>query len=74
MPQYRLVVTPLCLSVCMDKDPDPVPGEDANTDPAVMYHVEAVCNGIKCLPYDMVGQFDAITIAISRYKSDTQNS
>ncbi len=36
---------------CVDKDPDPVPGEDASTDPAVMYHVEAVCTGIKCPPY-----------------------
>ncbi len=36
---------------CVDKDPDAVPGENANTNPAVMYHVEAVCNGIDCPPY-----------------------
>ncbi len=37
---------------CVDNDPDAVPGESASTDPAVMYHVEAVCNGLDCPPYD----------------------
>ncbi len=36
---------------CVDKDPDAVPGESAHTDPALMYHVEAVCTGIDCPPY-----------------------
>ncbi len=37
---------------CVDKDPDAVPGEVANSNPAVMYHVEAVCDGLDCPPYD----------------------
>ena len=36
----------------MDKDPEAVRGEAANTDGAVFYHTEAVCNGIDCPPYD----------------------
>ena len=37
---------------CVDKDPDLVPGEGGDTDPAFLYHVEAVCDGLDCPPYD----------------------
>ena len=39
-------------AVCMDKDPEAVRGEAANTNGALFYHTEAVCNGIDCPPYD----------------------
>ena len=37
---------------CMDKDAEAVPGQDANTNGALFYFTEAVCNGINCPPYD----------------------
>ena len=36
---------------CVDKDPDTVPGEVANTNGALFYHTEATCNGLDCPPY-----------------------
>ena len=39
-------------AVCMDKDPEAVRGEAANTNGALFHHTEAVCNGIDCPPYD----------------------
>ena len=39
--------------VCLDKDPEAVPGHQHNTGGALMYHVEAECNkGLPCGPYD----------------------
>ena len=39
-------------AVCMDKDPEAVRGEAVDTNGALFYHTEAVCNGIDCPPYD----------------------
>ena len=39
-------------SACVDKNPDRVPGEAANTDGALFYNIEAACTGILCPPYD----------------------
>ena len=39
-------------SARVDKNPERVPGEAANTDGALLYYIEAVCNGILCPPYD----------------------
>ena len=36
---------------CVDSNPDTIPGSSANTDGALFYLVEAVCNGIPCGPY-----------------------
>ena len=36
---------------CVDKDPETVPGEVANTDGALFYQTEATCNGLDCPPY-----------------------
>ena len=36
---------------CVDKDPETVPGEVANTNGAHFCHMEASCNGIQCPPY-----------------------
>ena len=39
--------------ICLDKDPDKIPGTSANTNGAVLYHVEADCKrGLPCPPYD----------------------
>ena len=38
--------------VCVDHSPDVVPGESANTNPSMLYHVEATCDGFDCPPYD----------------------
>ena len=37
---------------CVDKDQNSLPGSYANTDGAVLYHVEANCNGLPCPPYN----------------------
>ena len=38
--------------VCIDKNPDSVPGSASSTDGALFYHVEANCNGMACPPYN----------------------
>ena len=38
-------------TACVDKNPETVRGEAANTEGALFYHTEAVCNGIDCHPY-----------------------
>ena len=39
--------------VCLDKDPQTVPGHQHQTEGTVMYHVEAECTvGLPCGPYD----------------------
>ena len=37
---------------CVDKDQEPIPGMQANTEGALFYHVEANCNGMQCPPYN----------------------
>ena len=38
---------------CVDKDPESVPGLDANSGDSVhFYHVEPNCSGLPCSPYD----------------------
>ena len=34
--------------VCVDEDMEALPGSSANTNGALMYHVEATCNGLPC--------------------------
>ena len=38
---------------CVDEDMEPVPGSNANTNGALFYHVEVVCDtGLPCKPYN----------------------
>ena len=37
---------------CVDKDAEAIPGLDGDTNGALFYFTEAVCNGIDCPPYD----------------------
>ena len=37
--------------ICVDKDPEFVPGSHANKDGALLYPVEGVCGSLPCLPY-----------------------
>ncbi len=37
---------------CMDKDPESIPGSNADTNGALFYFTEATCNGLPCPPYD----------------------
>ena len=39
-------------TICVDKDPESIPGGASNSDGAVLYHTEATCNGILCPPYE----------------------
>ena len=39
-------------TVCVDRDPETVYGEAANSNGALFHHTEATCNGIQCPPYD----------------------
>ena len=34
--------------ICVDSNPDTIPGSSASSDPALLYHVEANCNGLPC--------------------------
>ena len=39
--------------VCLDNDPEGIPGHQHDTNGALMYHVEAACAvGLPCGPYD----------------------
>ena len=38
--------------ICLDKTPETVPRTEANTNGALMYHVEADCTGLPCPNYD----------------------
>ena len=37
--------------ICVDGDPEYVPGSHANKDGALLYAVEGVCGSLPCLPY-----------------------
>ena len=37
---------------CIDKDPESVSGLDSSSSVAFLYHVEPVCSGLSCPPYD----------------------
>ena len=37
--------------VCVDSTPDTIPGSSSNTNGALLYLVEGVCNGLPCGPY-----------------------
>ena len=37
--------------VCVDKDPELVPGSQDNKNGALLYHVEGQCGALPCLPY-----------------------
>ena len=37
--------------ICVDKDPEFVPGSHANKNGALLYPVEGVCGSLPCLPY-----------------------
>ncbi len=37
---------------CVDKDQESLPGSSADNNGAVLYHVEAACNGLPCPPYN----------------------
>ena len=37
--------------ICVDEDPEYVPGSNANKDGALLYPVEGVCGSLPCLPY-----------------------
>ena len=38
-------------TICVDKDTVPIPGSGANTNPSVVYLMQANCNGLPCPPY-----------------------
>ena len=50
--------------ICVDKDPESIPGSGANTSPALLYHVEAGCNGLPCPPYSAEKE---LTCAVCSY-------
>ena len=39
-------------TICVDETSEPVPGSGANTNPAVVCFMRAVCNGLPCPPYE----------------------
>ena len=38
-------------TICVDKDAVPIPGSGANEGPALIYLMDAGCNGLPCPPY-----------------------
>ena len=47
--------------VCVDKDPEYVPGSHKDMDGALLYHVEGQCGSLPCLPYV---QYRELTCAV----------
>ena len=45
---------------CVDKDQEAVPGSHANTDGALLDHVEANCNGLPCPRYDPAKELNCV--------------
>ena len=39
-------------TICVDKDAEAVPESEANTSPAVVYLMKAICDGLRCPPYN----------------------
>ena len=39
-------------TICVDEASESVPGSGANTDPAMIFLMRAVCNGLPCPPYE----------------------
>ena len=37
---------------CVDKSQESLPGSHGNVDESLFYHVEVVCGGLLCPPYD----------------------
>ena len=50
--------------VCLDENPETIPGSAASTDGAVFYHVEADCNGLPCGPYDPQKELTCVVCTI----------
>ena len=38
-------------TICVDKDTVPIPGSAAETNPSIIYLMQASCNGLPCPPY-----------------------
>ena len=47
--------------VCVDKDPEYVPGSQKDMNGALLYHVEGQCGSLPCLPYV---QYRELTCAV----------
>ena len=47
--------------VCVDKDPEYVPGSHKDMNGALLYHVEGQCGSLPCLPYV---QYRELTCAV----------
>ena len=45
---------------CVDKDHDSIPGSHADTNGALLYPVEASCNGMPCPPYDPAKELNCV--------------
>ena len=46
--------------ICLDKNPETVPGTPANLDGALMYHVEADCSGLPCPNYNAAKELSCV--------------
>ena len=53
-PHYR------SMHICLDKTPETVPGTEANTNGALMYHVEADCSGLPCPNYNAAKELSCV--------------
>ena len=49
---------------CVDSDAEAIPGTSANTNGGLFYHVEAVCNGLSCPPYDAEKELTCVVCTI----------
>ena len=55
--------------ICVDKDPEFVPGSHASKDGALLYPVEGVCGSLPCLPY--VSGRELTCAVCTKWKEDT---
>ena len=48
------------MHICLDKTPETVIGKAADTDGALLYHVEADCTGLPCPNYDQTKELSCV--------------
>jgi len=48
---------------CIDQNAEAIPGQAARTRGALLYHVEASCNGMPCPPYNSQKELTCVVCA-----------
>ena len=52
---------------CVDYEHQKIPGSAMNTDGALLYHVEAACNGLDCPPYNLENELSCVVCTYQQF-------